>query len=203
MSHWISSICDILCVSTVITERRQATPRHSPATVCLLCRFFSFPPPAALMYQTLTRGTELAPIQPIVNEADDILMANEPLLKDKLSSGKQTALSFFLALSPSIPPSCTLTHARTRGLAIHCVQKSRYPHLAVETKMKMRGESCKNTSIVWRWGPRAVIDSDSERGSRILRDVRNAAWTGVSDETQRGRGHIITVKPEAFFWLFF
>lgn len=77
-------------------------------------QIFFFPPPAALMYQTLTRGTELAPIQPIVNEADDILMANEPLLKDKLSSGKQTALSFF-SLSLSLPPSRPHAHSCTRA----------------------------------------------------------------------------------------
>lgn len=98
------------------------------------------------MYQTLTRGTELAPIQPIVNKADDILMANELLLKDKLSSGKQTALSSFLSLTHSLPAHAH-THARRQALAIHCVQKSRYAHLAVETKMKMRGENCEKAPL--------------------------------------------------------
>lgn len=122
VSCWISSICDILCFSTVITQRWRATPSHSPATVCLLScpNSLSLPPPPhffflppALMYHTLTRGTELAPIQPIVNEADDILMANKLLLKDKLSTGNKLRYSF-LSLSLSSPPSLTaLTHTRS------------------------------------------------------------------------------------------
>lgn len=63
------------------------------------------------------------------------------LLPDKLSSGKQMVL-FFTQQPPQFIAS-----------------KSQYPHLAVETKMKMRSEW-----YIALWdGPEAANDRDSEK----------------------------------------